>query len=338
LSRETKGNGTFTTYTYDLAGQLTALTNYASGAPTFLSALDDHTSHGDKNVHAPQADKNVGAPILSFFHYTYDAKGNRLTMTTAAGVTRYDYDPLNQLTGVTYPGGRHVTYAYDADGNRTNRHSTLNPQLSTSYFYDTENRLVRVSTPTNGVFQYTYDALGNRTAVVHDGVTNRFLHDPVGLVDVAAEYDATGALVSRYDHGIGLVSRTDGAGNSAFYSFDALGNTRELTGDAGSLLHSYDYDAFGAATVANEAVANSYRFVGRYGVTAEAADLTLMRARYYDRNLGRFMSIDPIRLFDGRGNLQSYCLNNPVRFVDPTGLKTRTGFDWGEFFSNLAES
>jgi RHS repeat-associated protein len=135
-----------------------------------------------------------------------------------------------------------------------------------------------------------------------------------------------------------LVSRTDGAGNSAFYSFDALGNTRELTGDAGSLLHSYDYDAFGAATVANEAVANSYRFVGRYGVTAEAADLTLMRARYYDRNLGRFMSIDPIRLFDGRGNLQSYCLNNPVRFVDPTGLKTRTGFDWGEFFSNLAES
>jgi RHS repeat-associated protein/uncharacterized repeat protein (TIGR01451 family) len=328
LSRETKANGTFTTYTYDLAGQLTALTNYAS--PTTVN---------------------------SFFNYTYDAKGNRLTMTTAAGVTSYDYDALNQLTGVTYPGGRHVTYAYDAagnrvlmndtgvntaytanalnqyttvgdevlfydaDGNLTNRHSTLNPQLSTSYFYDTENRLVRVATPTNGVFQYTYDALGNRTAVVHNGVTNRFLHDPVGLVDLAAEYDATDALVARYDHAIGLVSRTDGAG-SAFYSFDALGNTRELTGDAGAVVNSYDYDAFGVATMANETVANNYRFVGKFGVTdVGLLGLQFMRARYYSPSTGRFLATDPLGFYGDDVNLYRYVGNNAVNAIDPEANK-----------------
>jgi RHS repeat-associated protein/uncharacterized repeat protein (TIGR01451 family) len=324
LFQETKGNGTFTTYTYDIAGQLTALTNHVSL----------FTFH-------------------SFFNYTYDAKGNRLTMTTAAGLTSYDYDALNQLTGVTYPGGRHVTYAYDAAGNRTfvndtgvntayianalNQYTQVGAATfgydldgnmtqrtdatgTTTYDYDTENRLVRVATPTNGVFHYTYDALGNRTTVVHDGVTNRFLHDPVGLVDVAAEYDATGDLVSRYDHAIGLVSRTDGAGNSAFYSFDALGNTRELTGDAGAVLNSYDYDAFGAAMVANETVGNGFRFVGRFGVAHEQTGMHFMRARYYDQDVGRFMAADPAGVAGGI-NLQTYCANNPLVLIDPDGLR-----------------
>jgi len=348
LVGEEKGNGSLTTYTYDIAGQLTALTNYAS-----------HVT------------------LLSFFNYTYDAKGNRLTMTTAAGVTSYNYDKLNQLTGVTYPGGRRVTYAYDAagnrtlvndsgastaytanalnqyttvgdevllydaDGNLTNRHSPLNPQFSTSYFYDTENRLVRVTTPTNGVFQYTYDALGNRTAVGHNGVTNRFLHDPVGLVDVAAEYDATGALVARYDHAIGLVSRTDGAG-TAFYSFDALGNTRELTGEAGAVLNSYDYDAFGGLIERTGLAHNSYGYVGRWGVT-ESDSLLFMKHRFYAPETGIFTATDPLH-FGGGLNLYTYCRNNPVGHADPLGLDAgdqnsvmpNNNYYWQEYYMSGA--
>ena len=323
LTRETKGNGTFTTYVSDLAAQVVALTN-----------------------HAPDG------VAQSYFNYTYDAKGNRLTMTTAAGVTSYGYDALNQLTGVTYPGGRHVTYAYDAAGNRTlvsdngtntaysanslnqytqagaatfgydpdgNMTSRTHATGTTTYDYDAENRLVRVATPSNGVFQYTYDALGNRTAVAHDGVTNRYLHDPIGLVDVAAEYDTVGSLVARYDHALGLVARSDALGKPAFYSFDALGNTRELTGTGGSLLNVYDYDAFGAATVASETVGNAFRFVGRLGVAEEGANLHYMRSRFYSAASGGFVSPDPTLLNGGDANLYRYAQNNPVNQLDPSG-------------------
>jgi RHS repeat-associated protein/uncharacterized repeat protein (TIGR01451 family) len=323
LAREDKGNGTSTTYAYDLAGQILSLVN-----------------------HAPDGSAE------SFFHYTYDAKGNRLSMTTAAGVTHYEYDALNQLTGVTYPEGRRVTYAYDPAGNRTrvadngtntvytantlNQYTTagsaafeydLDGNLTrrtdetgtTTYEYDPENRLVRAATPAEGVWQYTYDALGNRTAVVHDGVTNRFLHDPIGLVDVAAEYDGGGALVARYDHALGLVARADAADGSAFYSFDALGNTRELTGTGGAVLNAYDYDVFGAATVANDTVVNSLQFSGETGVQGDSSSLYYLRARYYLASLGRFVTPDPAGIYGG-WNLLTYVANNPVNLSDPTGL------------------
>lgn len=340
LHHEAKGNGTFTTYTYDLAGQVLALTNYAPGGM-----------------------------VQSFFNYTYDPKGNRLTMTTAAGLTRYDYDPLNQLTNVVYPNFRRVGYAYDPAGNRTvvsddgtntvyaannlnqytqagdatfgydldgNMTRRTDPTGTTTYEYDPENRLVRVVTPTNGVFQYTYDALGNRTAVTHNGITTRHLHDPTGLVDVAADYDADGALVARYDHALGLVSRTDRSGSPTFFSFDALGSTRELTGEGGTLLNAYDYDAFGAAAVAYESVPNVFRFAGAVGIEEEADHSHRVRSRFYTSDLGRFTTADPARLRSGDVNLLRFCGNNPINRIDPRGLAEFRNATGGPEFRNAS--
>jgi RHS repeat-associated protein len=175
-----------------------------------------------------------------------------------------------------------------------------------------------VNSPAEGAFAYSYDALGNRTGVTHNGVAKRFLHDPIGLVDVAAEYDAGGTLVARYDHALGLVSRRDGAGSTAFYNFDALGNTRQLTGNGGAVLNAYDYDAFGAATVANETVENAFRFVGRFGILQDDADRYSMRARAYSVRFGVFLSADPIGI-NGGINLYQYTHGNPETLIDPQG-------------------
>ncbi|GBD99580.1 putative deoxyribonuclease RhsC [bacterium BMS3Abin07] len=46
-----------------------------------------------------------------------------------------------------------------------------------------------------------------------------------------------------------------------------------------------------------------------------------MRARYYDPEVGRFVSEDPVGFESGTVNLYEYAKNNPMNWVDPQGLK-----------------
>lgn len=326
LSRENKGNNTWTTYDYDAAGQVLHLVNYGTN----------------------------GVP-LSRFDYTYDANGNRTSMTTLAGTNSYTYDSIGQLTGVTYPNGRHVTYTYDAasnrtavndngtntlytvnnlnqytqvgsttygfdaDGNQTNKTETAG---ATSYEFDSENRLMRVVTSTNGTWQYTYDAFGNRASVSHDGQNVRYLLDLGSMVDVAAEYTDSGFLIVNYNHGIGLASRVDNSNTAAFYQYDAVGHTRELTDIYGNILNSYDYEPFGEKLQGFETITNSFRYVGRFGVIKDENGLQFVRARYYDNLTGRFNSPDPIWPVASIKNAYSYANNSPAIFADVSGLAT----------------
>jgi RHS repeat-associated protein len=336
LSREDKGNGTYTTYAYDAAGHLRSMVNYSPSGT-----------------------------VQSHFDYTYDANGNRVTMMTPTGTTTHDYDANGQLTGVTYPGGRRVTYAYDAVGNRVavtdngkptayttnslnqymqvggatytydtdgNMISKTDASGTSTYGYDSENRLITVTTPLSGTWQYTYDALGNRITVTRDGVVARYVHDPVGLVDVAAEYDAGGALIARYVHGVGLVARINATGDSAYYAFDGTGHTRQMTNAAGAIANTYDYDPFGIPLQTSETISNPFRYVGRFGVMEEATDLVFMRGRYFESNTGRFTTEDLLLSQDG--NQYTYAINSPLVYFDPVGWEpTRHYTDFEAKFS-----
>jgi len=331
LIGETKGNGTYTTFDYDLAGQLLSMVNYSP---------EDAAQ--------------------SRFNYTYDENGNRTSMTTLEGTTEYEYDAIGQLVGVTYPNGDteeyeydaagnrivttesgmtteyttnnmnqytqvgDATYTYDADGNMTSKADALG---STTYEYDMESRLIRVVAPPDGTWEYTYDALGNRTAVTHDGVITRYVQDPIGLVDIAAEYDGTGELQARYVHGLGLIARIDSGGDPAYYSFDAIGNTRQLTNAIGGVVNTYDYSPFGKVRQKSETIPNKLRFIGRFGIMEEEVGLTLMRSRYYNPDIGRFITEDPLKQI-GDTNLYRYVSNQPTRWTDPLGL-----FLYGDYAS-----
>jgi len=323
LSNKTLGNGVYTTYDYDDAGHLLHLVNY------------DPTD-----------------TVISRFDYTYDASGRRTSMTTLDGTFSYEYDPLGQLTSVTYPDSHIVDYVYDVMGNRIeviddgvlmqyttnemnqytivgsttytydsdgNMLSKTEGGTTTIYSYDIENRLVDVATPTN-TWVYAYDALGNRIAWTHNGNTTSYIVDPAGLGNLAAEYDGNGNLTARYNHGFGLLSRTDLAGNSAYYTFDAIGSTSEITSQDGSALNSYSSDPFGMLIRQTETIINPFKYVGEYGVMQEDCGLEFMRARFYSPNVGRFISPDPIGLAAGEPNLYVYSGNNPISHIDPSGL------------------
>jgi RHS repeat-associated protein len=323
LTRKTLGNGVYTDYDYDSIGQLISLVNHRE---------DDS--------------------ILSRFDYTYDASGNRTSMTTLDGTYFYGYDLLGQLTSVTYPDGHIVNYTYDVVGNRIeivddgvatayttnninqytyvgdttyaydddgNMISKTESGVTTLYTYDIENRLIAVITPTD-TWTYTYDALGNRFASSHNGVATKYVVDPIGFGDVAVEYDDTGTPIAYYDHGLGLLSRAKFGGDAAYYTFDAIGSTSELTDSGGTVLNSYSYDPFGVSLAKYETVSNPFEYVGEYGVMNEINGLEFMRARHYDPYVGRFVRQDPIGLLASDVNLYRYGYNDPLTNVDPSGF------------------
>ncbi len=72
-------------------------------------------------------------------------------------------------------------------------------------------------------------------------------------------------------------------------------------------------------------------FLGVPGVESDEY-LDYMHARYYDANVGRFLSVDPTwesadLIRPQTWNRYSYVLNNPINFTDPDGKK------WSDIFS-----
>ena len=94
------------------------------------------------------------------------------------------------------------------------------------------------------------------------------------------------------------------------------GNVTSLTDSSGGMVKSYTYDAFGVEESIDSSDTNPFRYCGEY-YDSEIEQIYL-RARYYDPSLGRFTQQDPA-MEDGN-NWYVYCANNPVLYVDPSGL------------------
>ena len=149
-------------------------------------------------------------------------------------------------------------------------------------------------------------------ATTENGVAKRFVIDPIGLGNVVGQYDALGNLLAHYDHGLGLLSRTDAGGNPAYYTFDAIGNVQQLVTAAGAVANAYAYAPFGALMKRTEAIPNQFQFVGKFGVLKEGNGLNFMRARFYEPVTGRFVTEDPVGLDPHSINLYRYVLNSQL--------------------------
>ena len=84
------------------------------------------------------------------------------------------------------------------------------------------------------------------------------------------------------------------------------------------------HDAFGNEKDRVGSDPNPFRYCGEY-FDVESGSYYL-RARYYDPSIGRFTQEDPEK--DGL-NWYTYCNNNPVLFIDPTGCQYVCADDFG---------
>jgi RHS repeat-associated protein len=94
-----------------------------------------------------------------------------------------------------------------------------------------------------------------------------------------------------------------------YYHSDYLGSSRVTTDSSGVVASSDNYP-FGS--VLNEqGQTNDYKFTGK---ESDKTGLQYFGARYYDSQTGRFTQVDPL------GPGYAYAANNPMKFVDPTGM------------------
>jgi len=116
----------------------------------------------------------------------------------------------------------------------------------------------------------------------------------------------------------GLVSQNQ-SGVTSFYGYDGPGNTRILVSNAGSVLATYLYEAFGQEILTPSA-SNIYWFGGRFGYQRDVSDRYYLRARHLETANGRWISRDPVGFDGGDWNLYRYVHNRPLFDVDPSGL------------------
>jgi RHS repeat-associated protein len=129
----------------------------------------------------------------------------------------------------------------------------------------------------------------------------------------AEERDASGNVTKRFFGNAGEQI----AGTNYYYTTDHLGSVREMTDSSGAIRARYDYDPYGRITKVSGDLESDFGYAGYYRHQASGLNATLYR--FYDPEIGRWLSRDPLGE-EGGLNLYAYVENDPVNWIDPLGL------------------
>ncbi|MBZ2210049.1 DUF2235 domain-containing protein [Massilia sp. R798] len=296
-------------------------------------------------VSATALKANRTPPVLSVSRYAYDGAGNRLLsqqdigsqdeLTVATHAARYapgsqrwlgdtaTTSPVYDSTGQPIAAGtKH--YRWDAAGQLREVH--VGNKVLARYRYD--HRGLRVSKETGGALRhYLYEDRKLRAELTADGkITRQYVY----LADqVVAVIDCDGALPADRSRSpfaqavadlgtvvAGWFSRPDA---TAYLHTNYLGAVEAATDREGKLLWRAAYHPYGklARLSAQPGFQLNLRLPGQY-LDAETG-LHYNDRRYYDPELGRYLTPDPIGL-QGGVNSYAYVDGNPLKYVDPSGL------------------
>ena len=355
---ETLGNGVVSTYTYNKANRITNLEN-KSGDITissyeysyFLDGSDSCKVRSENGIietteyeydglkRLTEESVKVGDNTTDTYAYEYDDYGNRSRMTAAGSenyVTEYNYNnaqgkytallqkeiktvedeenPLDPTSNV-----KQTVYTYDANGNQITKTADGKTETNT---YDGLNQLIGF-TDGETTASYKYNVSGLRIEKVVNG--QRINHVWDGSKQIVADIvEGDTYNANCYVRGTSLAAKytfVNGAKSEyTYYTQNAHGDVVNLTNADGEVTKKYTYDAFGVEKNISDSDANPFRYCGEY-FDAETGTIYL-RARYYNPTIGRFISRDSVtgKIEDPLSlNLYTYCHNNPIKYIDPSG-------------------
>ncbi|WLG30261.1 RHS repeat-associated core domain-containing protein [Pseudomonas lurida] len=313
--------------------------------------LLSHYQHDHQGRLFSQSINDAEGPLYRR-HYDYD-KSSNLTrlLDTRKGEHRYHYDPLSRLTRANHtqdeqerfghdpagnllmqnrPGPDIVAgnrlmiqgdhhYDYDAYGNLIRERRGKGHQLVTEYHYDCQHRLIGIKTPNGQTASYRYDPFGRRISKTIDGITTEFFWQGDTLI---AEHHANRHRSYLYEpNTFRPLALLEGFGpketKAHHYQLDHLGTPQELTAPDGEIVWSAHYRAYGEISRLDIGkIDNPLRFQGQY--FDQESGLHYNRHRYYNPDIGRYLTPDPVKLAGGI-NAYQY-VPNPTGWVDPLGL------------------
>ncbi|MGF6487363.1 RHS repeat-associated core domain-containing protein [Pseudomonas frederiksbergensis] len=252
----------------------------------------------------------------------------------------FAHDPAGNLLMQDRPGPATVKgnrllmqgdchFDYDAFGNLIRERRGAAQKLVTEYHYDCQHRLIAVTLPDGRCVSYRYDAFGRRISKTVEGKNTEFFWQGDNLVAESSREHYRSYL---YEPGtFRPLAMLDGKGPRQacpfYYQLDHLGTPQELTDYSGDIIWAARYTAYGRLTRLNrdthQVLDQPLRFQGQY-FDAETG-LHYNRHRYYNPDVGRYLTPDPSKLAGGLNGYQY--TRNPTGWVDPLGLSDCPGGD-----------
>ncbi len=204
-------------------------------------------------------------------------------------------------------GNVSATFTYDADGLRGSK--TVNGAKTTYYYVGDKlyyQHTANADGSTNYELYFYYDSYNNLSAIRYISKDDKI--DCYFYVTTNMQGDVLGIYTS------------EGA-LRASYEYDAWGNATVYAVSQNAETGKDEYTKItNQATSGNIGAINPIRYRGYYYDTD--LELYYLQSRYYDSTIGRFINVDAF-ITTGQGilglNMFAYCLNNPIIYSDPTG-------------------
>jgi len=216
-----------------------------------------------------------------------------------------------------YTNNRRNGFGYDAAGNLTS------DGLQT-FTYDATGQQTYASA--TGLTQ-NYDGDGLRVKKTESGVTNYYLRSSVLGGQVVAEMNSSGTWTRGYVYQGGSLLAVQQSNAVYWMHEDPVTKSKRVTDSSGAVVSTIELDPWGGDTARSNNSAFQPRKYTSYERDANGGDEAMFRR--YNRSNSRFDQPDP---YDGSYDLAdpqsfnryAYVGNDPVNFVDPTGLQPAT--------------